>query len=42
MRSRTLVFAVFAAAMLFSLIHEWSAPVGCPRLELTRSGLRHR
>jgi hypothetical protein len=40
MRSRTLVFAVFAAAMLFSLIREWSAPVGCPRLEVTR--LEHR
>lgn len=31
MRSRTLVFAVFAAAMLFSMVREWSAPLGCPR-----------
>jgi len=36
MRSRALVFAFFAAAMLFSMIREWSAPVGCPRRELTR------
>jgi hypothetical protein len=35
MRSRTVVFAFFAAAMLFSLVREWSAPVACPRLEMT-------
>jgi hypothetical protein len=40
MRSRYLVFAFFAAAMLFSTVREWSAPVGCPRLELTRNDLR--
>jgi hypothetical protein len=35
MRSRTLVFALFAAAMLFSVVREWSAPTGCPRLQMT-------
>jgi hypothetical protein len=35
MRHRTLVFVFFAAAMLFSMIREWSAPVGCPRLAMT-------
>jgi len=34
MRSRVLVFAVFAAAMLFSMVREWSAPIACPRLGL--------
>jgi hypothetical protein len=36
MRSRYLVFTFFAAAMLFSMVREWSAPAGCPRLEMTR------
>jgi hypothetical protein len=35
MRSRALVFAFFAAAMLFSMVREWKAPVGCPRLQMT-------
>ena len=35
MRSRALVFAFFAAAMLLSMVREWSAPTGCPRLEMT-------
>jgi hypothetical protein len=35
MRFRSLAFAVFAAAMLFSMVREWSAPLGCPRLEVT-------
>jgi hypothetical protein len=34
MRSRTLVFAFFAAAMLFSVVREWSAPSACPRLPM--------
>jgi hypothetical protein len=42
MRFRALVFAFFAAAMLFSMVREWSAPVGCPRLEMTGKHLRHR
>jgi hypothetical protein len=37
MRFRALVFALFAAAMLFSMVREWSAPVGCPRLQMTRT-----
>jgi hypothetical protein len=35
MRSRILVFAFFAAAMLFSVVREWSAPASCPRLPMT-------
>lgn len=35
MRPRIVVFAFFAAAMLFSVVREWSAPTGCPRLEMT-------
>jgi hypothetical protein len=35
MRSRTVVFAFFAAAMLFSVVREWSAPIACPRLEMS-------
>jgi hypothetical protein len=35
MRSRTLVFAFFAASMLFSVVREWSAPSACPRLPMT-------
>jgi hypothetical protein len=35
MHSRTLVFAFFAAAMLFSVVREWSAPAACPRLPMT-------
>jgi hypothetical protein len=42
MRLRVLVFAFFAAAMLFSVVREWSAPASCPRLELTRKNLPHR
>jgi hypothetical protein len=41
MRHRKLVFVFFAAAMLFSMIREWSAPVGCPRFALTTSGRIH-
>jgi len=41
MRGRTLVFAFFAAAMLFSVVREWSAPISCPRLEVTSKHFRH-
>jgi len=41
MRSRYLVFAFFAAAMLFSVIREYNAPIGCPRLVVTRVQPRH-
>jgi len=37
MPNRVIVFAIFAAAMLFSTIREWSAPAACPRLPLLRS-----
>jgi len=36
MSNRKLVFAFFAAAMLFSTIREWSAPTACPRLPVVR------
>jgi hypothetical protein len=42
MRSRGWVFAFFAAAILFSVVREWSAPIGCPRLEMTGKNLGHR
>ena len=28
---RRLVFAFFAAAVLFSMVREWRAPIACPR-----------
>jgi hypothetical protein len=44
MPNRIIVFAIFAAAMLFSTIREWSNPVACPRLPVARSnaGVRGR
>jgi hypothetical protein len=39
-RSRTLVFTLFAVAMLYSIVREWSAPVACPRLPVTRNVAR--
>jgi hypothetical protein len=32
MQSKSLIFALFAAALLFSTLREWSAPIACPRL----------
>jgi hypothetical protein len=29
MRSRRLVFVFFAGAILFSMLREWQAPMGC-------------
>jgi hypothetical protein len=31
MRSNRLIFALFSAAILFSMAREWSAPVACLR-----------
>jgi hypothetical protein len=31
MRNKGLVFALFAAAILFSMVREWNAPVACAR-----------
>jgi len=31
MRNQRLIFAFFAAAILFSITREWSAPVACAR-----------
>jgi hypothetical protein len=44
MPNRLIVFAIFAAAMLFSTIREWSAPAACPRLPVFRgnSGITDR
>jgi hypothetical protein len=42
MRSRTLVFLFFAAAMAFSIVREYSAPTGCVRREMASTQLRHR
>jgi len=36
MRTRRLTFALFAAAILFSMVREWSAPVACIRTILIR------
>jgi hypothetical protein len=32
MRNRSLAFALFAAAILFSMIREWSSPAACVRI----------
>jgi hypothetical protein len=37
MYPRRLVFAFFAVAILFSVIHEWRLPVACVRPILTRT-----
>jgi hypothetical protein len=39
MPNRIIVFAIFAAAMLFSTIREWNAPAACPRLPLVRGSI---
>jgi len=31
MRTKRLIFAFFAAAILFSMVREWSAPAACAR-----------
>jgi hypothetical protein len=36
MPNRKLIFVLFAAAMLFSIIREWSTPIACPRLSVVR------
>jgi hypothetical protein len=35
--SRRLALAFFTAAILFSMIREWSAPASCPRAALPAS-----
>jgi hypothetical protein len=37
MRTRRLAFLIFAAAILFSMVREWSAPAFCPRVMLVSS-----
>ena len=39
MRNRRLTFALFAAAILFSMVREWSAPVFCARSILVSSNV---
>jgi len=34
MRTHRLAFAIFAAAILFSMIRKWSAPAACARILL--------
>ena len=34
MKPRTLIFGVFAIALLFAMVREWNAPVACPRSAL--------
>jgi hypothetical protein len=43
MPKQRFIFAVFAAALLFSMVREWCAPVACVRailLPITRAGSR--
>jgi hypothetical protein len=37
MKDRRLIFGLFAVAILFSMIHEWTLPTGCIRPLLTRA-----
>ena len=37
MRTNRLAFALFAAAILFSMVRKWSAPVACTRTILIPS-----
>jgi hypothetical protein len=37
MQANRLVFAFFAAAILFSMVREWSAPAACARAMLAPS-----
>jgi hypothetical protein len=39
MRDRRLAFAFFAAAILFSIVREWSAPMACTRIAIDRTPL---
>jgi hypothetical protein len=31
MKNRRLIFVLFAAAILFSMVREWNAPIACTR-----------
>jgi hypothetical protein len=37
MRTNRLTFALFSAAILFSMVREWSAPIACARTVLLSS-----
>jgi hypothetical protein len=37
MRKNRLIFVFFAAAILFSMVREWSAPAACARTTLIPS-----
>jgi len=37
MRNKRLVFALFSAAILFSMVREWNAPVSCARVNFAPS-----
>jgi hypothetical protein len=42
MRARSLAFAFFATAILFSMLREWSAPSACVRIVIDRTHLFRR
>jgi hypothetical protein len=42
MRARSFAFAFFAAAILFSMIREWSAPSACTRIAIDQTHLSRR
>jgi hypothetical protein len=37
MKNRRLIFALFSAAILFSMVREWNAPVFCLRTNFLQS-----
>jgi hypothetical protein len=42
MKNNRLVFALFAAAVLFSMMREWSAPLACARIVIDQAHLVRR
>jgi hypothetical protein len=42
MKNNRLVFALFAAAVLLSMIREWSAPPACARILVDQTRLFRR
>jgi hypothetical protein len=41
-RNRSLVVALFAAAILFSMVREWSTPAACARIVVDQTHLFRR
>jgi hypothetical protein len=42
MKNNRLVFVLFAATVLFSMIREWSAPTACARIVIDETHLFRR